>query len=143
METAIVARPAAVSAQAASARAESLVSNNRIRTELPRSATVNGTYGSSSTSFEPSHDAREQSKREAAVRDTIKRNLTVDPKTREIVYQAVDTKSGEIIRQIPSDAILRLRAYYRDAPVTQEQAAPTPEEKEPLASPAPRVERIV
>jgi hypothetical protein len=60
METAIVARPAAVSAQAASARAESLVSNNRIRTELPRSATVNGTYGSSSTSFERANNQSEK-----------------------------------------------------------------------------------
>lgn len=147
MDIANVARPAAVSAQVASLRAETTVSNNKIRTELPRSATVNGVLESSSARFEPSNDARDQAKRETALRDTIKRNIVIDPKTREIVYQAVDSKSGNVIRQIPSDAILRLRAYYRDAPIVPEvktQPAPRSErdtgEGEPSSQ---RVERVV
>lgn len=144
MDIANVARPAAVSAQVASLRAENTVSNNRIRTELPRSATVNGVLASPPSRFEPSNDARDQAKREAALRDTIKRNIVIDPKTREIVFQAVDTKSGEVIRQIPSDAILRLRAYYRDAP-TLAEPKPQPASRDIGESDQTnqRVERVV
>jgi uncharacterized FlaG/YvyC family protein len=48
------------------------------------------------------------------LRDTIDRRLVVDPRTREVVHQTVDRESGTVIRQVPEEALLRLRAYGRE-----------------------------
>ena len=51
---------------------------------------------------------------DAALRDVVERNITVDPRTRELVFQTVSKETGEVVRQIPDEAILRLRAYIRE-----------------------------
>lgn len=139
MDTASVARPAAVTAQAASVRAENLVSVNRVKTELPKAATVTGVEETSAARFDVSNEARDQAKREQALRDAVKRNLTIDPKTRQVVFRAVDSKTGVVVNQIPSEAILKLRAYYRDM---ADRSADAPRTSDVSASlGVPRVER--
>jgi hypothetical protein len=55
--------------------------------------------------------AREQMARDRLLSDFIRNKATVDPRTREIVYQSVNTRTGEIVRQFPDDVTLRLRDY--------------------------------
>ncbi len=139
MDTASVARPAAVTAQAASVRAENLVSVNRVKTELPKAATVTGVDETSAARFDVSNEARDQAKREQALREAVRRNLTIDPKTRQVVFRAVDSKTGVVVNQIPSEAILKLRAYYRDM---ADRSTDTPRTSDVSASlGVPRVER--
>ncbi len=57
--------------------------------------------------------ARERQEREALLRDVIDRNLTLDPELREVVYQAVDTRSGEVVFQLPNESALKMRIYTR------------------------------
>lgn len=113
MDAANVARPAVISAQAASVRAENLVSVNRVRTELPKTEAVTGVKHSEAVRFDLSNEARNQARREALLREAIQRNITVDPQTRTVVFQALDAASGEVLRQFPNEATLKLRAYYR------------------------------
>lgn len=43
----------------------------------------------------------------------VERNLSIDPDTQQIVYQAIDAR-GEIVLQLPDQAALRRRAYANE-----------------------------
>ena len=49
--------------------------------------------------------------------------LEFDKKANATVYKSIDSDSGEVVQQMPSDAFLKVRAYVR------ESAAPPPEPK--------------
>lgn len=46
--------------------------------------------------------------------DEVSRELTIDASTREIVFRAISTQSGEVVRQVPDQALLRIKAYARE-----------------------------
>lgn len=52
----------------------------------------------------------------------IKRQVTRDEETASFVFRAMDEASGEILRQIPEEAILRLRQALQDV-----EPSPTPQ----------------
>ncbi len=52
-------------------------------------------------------------RRPISVNDVVQRNLTIDPETRTVVYQALNAR-GEVVLQLPDRAILRMRAYVRE-----------------------------
>ena len=85
-----------------------------VRTELPPAVSVQQAGEPDAVRFErdPARDARAAI--ETALQDVIERNTTIDPKTREVVFQTVDRETGEVVRQVPDDAILKLRAYARE-----------------------------
>ena len=41
------------------------------------------------------------------------RDVVVDPQTREVIYREISKRSGEVVSQIPGDAMLKLMEYYR------------------------------
>jgi len=41
------------------------------------------------------------------------RKVILDAQSREVIYQVLDAGSGRVLRQIPEEATLRLRAYVR------------------------------
>jgi hypothetical protein len=41
-------------------------------------------------------------------------NIVLDPQSREVIFREISKQSGEIIDQVPGDAMLKLRAYYRE-----------------------------
>ena len=47
-------------------------------------------------------------------RSDVSRNVTIDPGTREVVLQAISRQSGEVVRQVPDQALLRIKAYARE-----------------------------
>ena len=40
--------------------------------------------------------------------------FSIDDKTNTVIVKLIDGETGEVIRQIPPEEIVRLRAYYRD-----------------------------
>ena len=48
--------------------------------------------------------------------------VVIDRDTRAVVYQVVDTRTSQVVKQFPEEAVLRRRAYFhalyltRDAP---------------------------
>lgn len=50
-----------------------------------------------------------------ATEDQRKREIVLDPHSREVIYRIVDVRSQRVVRQIPEEAMLRLRAYTRAA----------------------------
>ncbi|WP_460448599.1 hypothetical protein [Alsobacter sp. SYSU BS001988] len=94
-------------------RTEPLPPSDAVATDLPPAAAVTAPPDAAQVRVDLSRGSQNIQDLEVAVRETIKRNLLLDPETRQVVYKAVDTRSGETVEQIPDEALLKLRAYVR------------------------------
>jgi hypothetical protein len=47
------------------------------------------------------------------VDDARTREIVLDPHSREVIYRAVDVRARRVVRRLPEEALLRLRAYAR------------------------------
>lgn len=72
-----------------------------VRTELPAFATVTQS---------PEAPAQQ---RQPPTSDSLDRRIEIDPATQEVVFQAIDPSSGEIVRQVPDEALRRMQIYAR------------------------------
>ncbi|MDJ1158461.1 hypothetical protein QNA08_09465 [Chelatococcus sp. SYSU_G07232] len=113
MDVGGVGRAGAILPPATFNRLEAPVSAGAVKTDLAANAAVVQAAGTEAGRFEAGRQAANRAAREAALRDTIERHLVIDPETREIVLQVVETRTGRLVNQIPDAAILRLRAYLR------------------------------
>lgn len=111
MELGGIAKPPVAAAQP---RPEAAVTAGAVRTELPKEAAVQAAPEDPPLRFEGRDDAEARARVALALRDMIDRNTEIDPKTREVVFQQVDRATGEVVRQVPDEALLRLRAYARE-----------------------------
>ena len=112
METGNITKPVAPP-PAAPARAEHLLAAGAVKTELVPDAAVQQAEGTQAVRFASTPQVEVRAALEAAVQNFIKRNV-VDPKTREFVHQTVDERTGTVVRQLPEEIILKLRAYARE-----------------------------
>jgi uncharacterized FlaG/YvyC family protein len=112
METGSITKPVAVAP--AAPRAETMVSSGAVKTDLTPEAAVQQVGAAQAARFEPSRGVEARAAVDAAVREMISHNVIIDRKTREVVFQTVDERTGEVVRQIPDDTMLRLRAYARE-----------------------------
>ena len=39
--------------------------------------------------------------------------VIIDPQTREVIYRVIDVRSRQVVRQVPDEALLRVRAYAK------------------------------
>jgi|SRR5580704_5237296 flagellar protein FlaG len=58
---------------------------------------------------------------------TTKDETIIDQQTREVIYRVIDLQSGQVVRQVPDEALLRTRAYAQalangDTPFQANQA---------------------
>lgn len=49
----------------------------------------------------------------ASLPDQISHQITIDRDAAAVVYQSIDERTSEVVRQYPDDAVLRRRAYFR------------------------------
>jgi hypothetical protein len=49
----------------------------------------------------------------ARPQDMLTHAVLLDPQSREVVYRVIDVRSRQVVRQIPDEALLRMRAYSR------------------------------
>jgi uncharacterized FlaG/YvyC family protein len=120
METGNIAKQVAPAAPAAPARVDHLVASGAVKTELAPDAAVQQVEVSPAVRFAPSDRADFSAALDAALRDVVERNIAIDPRTRELVFQAISKETGEVVRQVPDEAILRLRAYAREMRAAEE-----------------------
>lgn len=83
-----------------------------VPTQLPRTEVVRQAVEvrPNSTESAPRRSA-ERETRELMLREFIRDRTVVDPRSREIVHQSVNTRTGEVLSQIPDESLLRLREY--------------------------------
>ena len=83
-----------------------------VATELDAARSVTAANSSSATA---AHDAAQVAppRRDTPRQDTAQ-NIVLDPQSREVIFREISRRSGEVIDQIPGDAMLKLRAYFRE-----------------------------
>ena len=88
-----------------------------VATELPASESV----AAVDSSARASNDA-------AAVRVSISNasvsnqsnQVVIDRDTRAVVYQVIDTRTSQVVKQFPEEAVLRRRAYFHTLDLTKD-----------------------
>jgi hypothetical protein len=48
-----------------------------------------------------------------AAQDAQSRVTLIDPATREVIFRVMDTRTHQVVRQMPDQALLRMRAYAK------------------------------
>jgi hypothetical protein len=93
VQQAVVARPAPAPVQQA------------VQTDLSTAKAVTATDTAGATRNDTSGGGGGQ--------NDYQHTAIIDPATREIIYRVVDVRSGQVVRQIPEQAQLRMQAYSR------------------------------
>ena len=65
--------------------------------------------------FDLSNGSQQRAALEAVMKRAIDRRMDIDEATRNVVFKALDEKTGDVITQIPSEQALKLRAYLRES----------------------------
>jgi len=73
-----------------------IASPDPVATDLPASKAVTA----SAATTDPRNAAP------ATTHETI-----IDPQTRELIYRVIDVQTRQVVRQVPDEALLRVRAY--------------------------------
>jgi hypothetical protein len=67
--------------------------------------------------------------------DPYEYQVLVDPATHDVIYRTVDERSRQVVRQVPDQALLRMRAYARSLAV---DTRPAETHAEAHSAPAPQ-----
>ena len=88
--------------QAFASRPEPVAVAQAVATELPAAKAV--------TAVSPAAPA-------VGLSDPYEYQVLVDPATHDVIYRTVDERSRQVVRQVPDQALLRMRAYARSLAV--------------------------
>ena len=83
-----------------------------VKTELPASSTVTATDSGQAVRYDSN-----------AVSSSRSNQVLIDRDAASIVYQVVDNRTSEVVKQFPEEAVLRRRAYFRTLELAKD--APT------------------
>lgn len=113
------------------ARADVIATQGSVSVELPPEKTVQSAQAGDAVRVDVRAQDRDTESRAAGQRraaedrrqalraqrnasDVIERRLVIDPQTRAVVLQKKNSETGEVISQLPDEALLKLRAYSRE-----------------------------
>ena len=65
------------------------------------------------TAAETSLAARNEPYSPSASSDLFQRTVVLDPTTQDMIFRVVDVRTRQVVRQVPDEALLRMRAYAR------------------------------
>jgi hypothetical protein len=61
------------------------------------------------TAIEPVQSARN----DASASENFQHTVLLDPATQDLIFRVIDVRSRQVVRQVPDEALLRMRAYSR------------------------------
>lgn len=82
------------------------------RTELPGSQTVKPSGNTEEQRPLAENGNRQSATNQPAQREIVRKN-TLDPESQSFIYVAMDRETGEVIQQVPSETLRKLRAYAK------------------------------
>jgi hypothetical protein len=118
MDTGGIAKALAAAATAPP-RLDALQPGPGVASDLPLEAAVQQPGGSEAV-IPDARRAMAGAALDAVLSEFIRRHVEIDPKTRDVVFETVDEKTGRVIRQLPDEAMLKLRAYVRELRVAED-----------------------
>src|ERR1043165_2549431 len=104
MDTGLAVRPTSGATQTNIARPDPAPVRQAVATDLAPAQSVTASTNADAAR----HDAKP-----AQDNDSNVRKIILDAHSREVIFQVVNAQSGRVVRQIPDEAMLRLRAYTR------------------------------
>lgn len=51
---------------------------------------------------------------------SVSNNVVIDRDARAVVYQVIDTRTSQVVKQFPEEAVLRRRAYFHTLDLTKD-----------------------
>ena len=112
METGNIAKPATATVHLGPPRADHLASAGAVKTELAPEAAVQQAAKTQAVRFQPSEGAASRAATEASMRGFLKHNLTSHSETSDVEFQ-LDERVTAAVRQLPKEAVSKLRAYAK------------------------------
>ena len=100
MDSGLTVRPTSNVAQPNVVRPEPAPVLQAVATDLAPAQSVTAAGGTDAARQDPGQDAQV-------------RKIVLDAHSREVIFQVLDAGSGRVVRQLPEEAMLRLRAYTR------------------------------
>jgi uncharacterized FlaG/YvyC family protein len=110
MSTDFSIRPAGAPVATPIVQVASSAANNAVATELPPSQSVTAAAAGARTELQ-------------SASDFTSRQAFFDSAAASVVFQVVDSRTDEVVRQFPDEAVLRRRAYFHTLDLTKN--APT------------------
>lgn len=102
MDSGLIIRPTGV-AQANYVRPEPSV-RQAVQTDLAPAQSVTASAEASAPRTESARPVPQP---------TTARDIVIDAASREVIFRTVDVRSGRVVRQVPDEALLRLKQYLR------------------------------
>ena len=123
-------KTAPVGGSTAITRADVVATHGGVRVELPPEQTVQSAQAGSAVRLDVRAQASDDQDRAAFERITaasqqrrqseadpnqaVNRRLVIEPRTRTVVLEEKDPRTGETISQLPDETLLKLRIYSRE-----------------------------
>lgn len=104
MDTGLTTRPTGSVAQTSYVRPDPAPAREAVATQLTAAKSVTAAGDTAAPRNEaPRHSFAPQTSRD----------VVLDAQSREVIFRVLDVRSGRVVRQVPDEAIMRLRAYNR------------------------------
>jgi len=87
-----------------------------VATELPASQSVSAADAGARASTDSAAVRLSISNASASVSNQV----VIDRDARAVVYQVIDTRTSQVVRQFPEEAVLRRRAYFHTLDLTKD-----------------------
>jgi hypothetical protein len=104
MDTGLTTRPTGSVAQMSYVRPEAAPVREAVATQLTAAQSVTAAADTAASRNDPAH---------AKFAPSQSRDVILDAQSREVIFRVVDVRSGRVVRQVPDEAIMRMRAYNR------------------------------
>lgn len=82
-----------------------------VKTELPARQTVTPSSENNESRRATDNPLNREPSRESQPR--LERRNVIDPESESVIYVATNSDTGEVVRQIPSETLRKLRAYAK------------------------------
>jgi uncharacterized FlaG/YvyC family protein len=109
MDTALTSKPPAPAATTAFVRPDVQPVREAVATELAAPKAVTAVTNAVSGNTATKASANDVAQRAAP----FTREILIDPQSREVIFRVIDVRSRQVVRQVPDEALLRMRVYTR------------------------------
>src|SRR5262245_54495052 len=104
MDAGLSIRPLAGVAEASYVQPAPAPVRGAVATDLAPAQTVTAAAGATAAHNDAANTPFEQ---------PTTNDIVIDPATREVIYRVVDVRSNRVVRQVPDQALLRMKVYTR------------------------------